>query len=66
MNNTYQVEVSAKYPAWNEVASIIEIKAATAKEALSKARKEVARWDLLKQDGPTIYKILKGETNECN
>lgn len=58
---TYQVEVTAKFPAYNEAPGIIEVVATTAKEAISRARKEMARNGYTRQDGPMIYRIKKDE-----
>ena len=62
MTKTYQVEVSAKFPAYNETPGIVKVVAANAKEAISKARKQMAReMCFSRQDGPTIYRIRKDE-----
>jgi hypothetical protein len=60
MSKIYQVEVSSKYPAWNETPGLVEVVAANAKEAISKARKQMAReGNISRQDGPTIYRIKR-------
>lgn len=61
MVKTYQVEVTAKFPAYNEEPGVIEVVAATAKEAISRARKEMVRNGYTRQDGPMIYRIKKDE-----
>ncbi len=62
MTKTYQVEVSSKFPAYNETPGIVEVIAANAKEAISRARKQVAMEMCRdRHDGPTIYRIKKDE-----
>jgi hypothetical protein len=40
MTKTYQIEVTSKHPAYGERPSVLSIEAGTAKEAISKARKQ--------------------------
>ena len=60
MKKQYRVEVRSKFPTWNERAGIIEVFALSGKEAISKARKIMAR-DCAgdaKVNGPTLYRLV--------
>jgi hypothetical protein len=57
----YRVEVTAKFPVWGERPSIIEVFARNAKDAISRARREVWNSGYTRQDGPMIYRIKKNE-----
>jgi hypothetical protein len=61
MTKTYYVEVTAKFPPCGERPGIIEVYASSAKDAISKARKEMWRNGHTRHDGPLIYRIRKDE-----
>jgi hypothetical protein len=65
MPKTYHVEVAAKFPPCGERPSIIEVWAATAKEAVSKARKEMWRNGHTRHDGPLTYRATVAKCSEC-
>jgi hypothetical protein len=59
MKTTYRVEISAKYPAWNERPEIMEIRAETKKDAIRFARAEMRRsGNVLRSDGPSKYMVI--------
>lgn len=55
----YRVEVRAKFPAYGEIPGIIEVVARNAKDAISAARREMARNGHTRQDGPLVYAIAR-------
>jgi hypothetical protein len=56
----YQIEVTAKFPTWNEVPGLIEVLAKDSKDAISKARREMRNsGNATRQDGPMRYKVKK-------
>jgi hypothetical protein len=54
----YRVQVKSKFPSWNEVPGILVVKAETAEEAISKARKMMRRDCVTEPGNPIIYKIV--------
>lgn len=60
--HTYTVTATPKYPAWNDHGQKFEIVAANAKEAISKARKQLWREALYdRHDGPVTYRAERAE-----
>jgi hypothetical protein len=57
--NDYRVEVRAKFPACGEYPGMIEVTARNAKDAISIARREMARNGHTRQDGPLVYRIVR-------
>ena len=57
MTKTYKVTATAKYQSWNGTGRTIEVTAASAKEAISRARRQV--WidgTFSKEDGAITYR----------
>ena len=54
----YQVQVTAKFPAYGEVPGIIEVLARDSKDAIKRARKKVRENGHTSQDGPLSYKVI--------
>ena len=59
MLKTYKVQVTPKFPSWNDRACVIEVYAKTAKDAISCARKEIGRTGRDRHDGPLSYRTVK-------
>lgn len=58
--NAYTVTVTPKYPAWNDRGTVFEIVAQNAKEAISKARRQMwneGTYD--RHDGALSYRATK-------